>query len=119
MNRGLSLMTAVVVLVSAFCVSGTVMSKERNDYTQKNKRYALLEDAFKERAKGILEERGYRNSGVTITWTRGGDGARSYRVEIHHRGIERLDDDERERLAEALCSEEFCGEVEELFIFFT
>ncbi len=70
MNRGLSLITALLVLAAAFCVSGTVMSKERKDYTQENERYALLEDAFTERARGILEERGYQNSGLTITWTR-------------------------------------------------
>lgn len=119
MNRGLSLITAVLVLVSVFCVGGTVMSKERDDYTRENERYALLEDAFKERARGILEERGYRDSGVTITWTRDRDGARSYRVEIHHRGIESLDDDGKEELTEALYCEEFCGEVEELRIIFS
>ena len=80
MKKGLSLITAFLVLASAFCVSGTVMSKERNDYTQENERYALLEDTFRERTKGILEERGYRDSGVTITWTRENGGARSYRV---------------------------------------
>lgn len=119
MNRGLSLITAFLVLTAALCVSGTVMSRERNDYTQENERYALLEDAFRERTKGVLEERGYRNSGVTITWMRDRDGARSYRVEVHHRGIEGLDDNGKEQLTEALCWEEFCSEVEELHIIFT
>lgn len=119
MNRGLSMITAFLVLAAAFCVSGTVMSKERSDYSQENERYALLEDAFAERAKGILEERGYRDSGVTITWTRENGGERSYRVEIHHRGIRSLCDDEKERLTEALRCEEFCSEVEELFIIYT
>ena len=106
MNRGLSLITALLVLISVVCVGGTVMSKERDDYTRENERYALLEDAFKERARGI-------------TWTRDRDGARSYRVEIHHRGIESLDDDGKEKLTEALHCEEFCGEVEELRIIFS
>lgn len=119
MNRGLGVITALLVLTAAFCVSGTVMSRERNDCSRENERYALLEDAFTERTKGILEERGYRNSGVTITWTRENGGARSYRVEIHHRGIGRLGDDEKERLTEALHCEEFCGAVEELSIIYT
>lgn len=119
MNRGLGMITAFLVLAAAFCVSGTVMSKGRGDYSQGNERYALLEDAFAERTKGILEERGYRNSGVTITWTRENGGARSYRVEIHHRGIRSLRDDEKERLTEALCCEEFCGEAEEVSIIYT
>lgn len=119
MNRGLGLTTALLVLAVSFCVSGTVMSKGRSDYAQENKRYELLEDAFAERTKGILEERGYRNSGVTITWTRENGGARSYRVEIHHRSIGSLGDDERAKLTEALYCEDFCGEVEELSIIYT
>lgn len=119
MNRGLGMITALLVLAAAFCVSGTVMSKERDNYSQENERYALLEDAFAERTKEILEEWGYQNSGVTITWTRENGGARSYRVEIHHRGIERLGDGERERLTEALYCEEFCKEMEELSIIYT
>ena len=119
MNRGLSMITALLVLAAAFCVSGTVMSKERNAYSQENERYALLEDAFTERTKGILEEYGYRNSGVTVTWTRECGGARSYRMEIHHRGIGSLGDDEKRKLTDALYCEEFCGEVEELSIIYT
>lgn len=116
MNRGLSMITAVLVLAGAFSVGGTVMSRERSDFTRENERYALLEEIFRERTKEILEERGYRNSGVTVTWTRENGGARSYRVEIHHRGIGSLGEDERENLTEALYCEEFCGEVEELSI---
>lgn len=118
MNRGLGMKTAFLVLAAALCVSGTVLSKERNGCTQENERYALLEDAFTERVKGILEERGYQNSGVTVTWTRENGGARSYRVEIHHKRIGSLGDDERRRLTEELYCEEFCGEVEELRIIY-
>ncbi len=119
MNRGLGMMTAFLVLAAAFCVGGTVMSKERNDYAQENERYALLEDDFAERTKEILEQRGYRNSGVTITWTRETGGVRSYRVEIHHRGIGSLGEDEKESLTKALYCEAFCGEVEALSIIYT
>ncbi|MDE5717625.1 MAG: hypothetical protein K2I53_08445 [Lachnospiraceae bacterium] len=56
MNRGLSMLTAFLVLAAALCVGGTVMSKERRDYTQENERYELLDDAFRERAKWILDE---------------------------------------------------------------
>lgn len=119
MNRGLSIITALLILTAAFCVGGTAFSMERNDYTQENERYAQLEDTFKERAREVLEERGYRNSGVTITWTRDQDGARSYRVEIHHRGIGSLDEDGKERLTEALWCGELCDAVEELLIIYT
>lgn len=119
MNRGLSIITALMVLTAAFCVSGTVLSRERNDYTQENERYAQLENTFKKRAREILEEHGYQNSGVTITWTRDRDGARSYRVEVHHREIGSLCGDEKERLTETLRCGELCEEAEEFRIIYT
>lgn len=118
MNRRFGMITALLVLAIAFCISGTVMSKERIDYTQENERYAALEADFLARTRAILEDEGYRDSGVTITWTREG-GARSYLVEIHHRGIRRLGDDELERLTESLCGGELDGEVQEFFIIYS
>ena len=53
---------------------------------------------------------------MTVTWTRENGGARSYRVEIHHRMIGSLGEAEKERLTEELCCEEFCRETEELSI---
>lgn len=119
MNRGLSIITALLILVAAFCVGGTAFSMERNDYTQENERYAQLEDIFKERAREVLEERGYRNSGVTITWTRDRNGVRSYQVEIHHRAIGSLNEEEKKRLTEALWCGELCDEAHELRIIYT
>ena len=118
MNRGFGMITALLVLTIAFCVNGTVMSKEGNDYTQENERYAALEADFLARTRVILEDEGYRDSGVTITWTREG-GVRSYLVEIHHRGIRGLGDDELEKLTESLCGGELGGEAQELLIIFS
>lgn len=118
MKRGFGMMTALLTLTIAFCVGGTVMSKERIDYTQENKKYAALEEDFLARTRAILEDEGYCDSGVTITWTRESGGARSYLVEIHHRGIGRLGDDERERLTESLCGGKLGEETEKLLIVF-
>lgn len=115
MSRGFGMITALLTLTIAFCVSGTVMGKEQIDYTQENEKYAALEEAFLVRTRAILEDEGYRDSGVTITWTREG-GTRSYLVEIHHRGIRYLGDDEREKLTESLCRGELGEEAEELLI---
>lgn len=119
MKKGLGMITVFLVLAAALCVSGTVMSKGRNDYTRENERYALLEDAFTERAREILEECGFRNSGVTVTWTREQGCSRSYLVKIHHRGIANLGDDERERLTEELRDGELAREAQELCIIYT
>lgn len=111
MNRGFGIITALLVFSISFCMSGTVLCRERSGYAQENERYAALEADYLARTKGILEDAGYRNSGVTITWTREGDGARSYLVEIHHREIGCLDDEELEELTESLCRGELSGEA--------
>lgn len=117
MKKGFGLITALLILTIAFCVSGTVMSKERDDYKRENERYAKLEDEFLSRTRNLLESEGYHDSGVTITWIREG-GERSYFVEIHHRGIGCLDEKERERLTESLCGAELAGEAEEILIIY-
>ena len=116
MKMGFGMITALLVLSAVLCVSGTVMSKEKQDCSQENARYALLEDAFKESARRTLEEQGYHNSGLTVTWTREGGGRRSYRVEIHHKRIQELGAGEQEQLTEILLCEDFYREVEDFCI---
>ena len=116
MKMGFGMITALLVFSAAFCVSGTVMCKEKQNCSLENAKYALLEDTFKESARRTLEEQGYYNSGLTVTWTREGGGRRSYRVEVHHRRIQELEAGERAQLTEILLCEDFCKEVEDLCI---
>lgn len=116
MKMGFGMITALLVFSAAFCVSGTVMCKEKQNCSRENAKYALLEDTFKESARRTLEEQGYYNSGLTVTWTREGGGRRSYRVEVHHRRIQELEAGERAQLTEILLCEDFCKEVEDLCI---
>lgn len=118
MKKGFGLITALLTLTIAFCVNGTVMSKERDGCTRENERYAALEGEFLTRTRQLLEEEGYHDCGVTITWTREGSDARRYLVEIHHRGIGCLDETERERLSESLRGGGLTGEAEEILIIY-
>lgn len=118
MKKGFGLITALLTLTIAFCVSGTVMSKERDGCAQENERYAVLEEEFLSRTRYLLESEGYHDSGVTITWTREGNSARSYLVEIHHRKIADLCEEERERLTESLYGGSLAGEAEEILIIY-
>lgn len=118
MNRGFGMTTVLLILIAVFCVSGTVMCKEEEDYSQENARYALLEETFRKSVAKTLEEQGYHNSGLTVTWTRDRDGRRSYRVEVHHRRIMELGAGEQAQLTETLLCEEFCKEVEDLHIIY-
>ena len=118
MKMGFGMITALLILSAAFCVSGTVMCKEKQECCQENAKYALLEDTFKESTRRTLEEQGYHNSGLTVTWTRDADGRRSYRVEVHHRRIQELEAGEQAQLTEILLCEDFCKEVEDLCIIY-
>ena len=118
MKMGFGMITALFVFIAVFCVSGTVVSKEKADYAQDNERYGQFENAFRESAGRTLEEQGYHNSGLTVTWTREGDSRRSYRVEVHHRRIQELEAGEQEQLTEILLCEDFCKEVEDLCIIY-
>lgn len=119
MNRGFGMITAFLILIAALGLGGTALCAERKNCATENERYAQLETTFRERTKQILEEQGFRDSGVTLTWTREEGGVRSYRAEIHHRRIHCLEKDDRERLTESLHWEEFSREVASLSIVYT
>ena len=118
MRRGFGVITVLLILVIAFCVKGTVFSKENHERAKENHYFAVLEDEYLEQAKGLLEEQGYHNCGVTMTRVTLEDGSREYTVLLHHRKLQKLGVEEREELLEALCTMEFshgtCSFVYEL-----
>lgn len=118
MKRGFGMIAALLFFITVFCVSGTASSREKKGCAQENERYEQFEDAFKERACEMLEERGYHDSGLTVTWTREQGGRRSYRVQVHHRRIMELGAGEQAQLTETLLCEDFCKEVEDLHIIY-
>lgn len=118
MKKGFGLITALLTLMIAFCVNGTVMSKERDDYMRENERYEALEGEFLLRTRNLLESEGYHDSGITLTWTREENSARRYLVEIHHRKIANLGEAERKKLTESLYGGELACEAEEILIIY-
>ncbi len=94
----------ILVLVIAFCISGTVVSQSGHSTEAMERYYDELESEYLTQLKALLTEKGYRNSGVTMTRIIDENGVRSYTVNIHHGLIERLGVKERRLLAKA-CSE--------------
>ncbi len=117
MKNWFGLTTALLILVIAFCVRGTVMSKENKEYIRENEQYAVWEQTFKEDVRNVLAGQGYPDSGVTMNWIKK-DGKRTYTVAVHHGRIERLGKEERERLVQTLlqvrAGDEGCGIIFEL-----
>ena len=99
------LFSVILVLVIAFCISGTVVSQSGHSREVEEKYYDELEAEYLAELKLFLEEEGYRNSGVTMTRVIDECGDRSYTVTIHHKLINRLSLPEKEQLAK------LCGEI--------
>ncbi|MCI8522662.1 MAG: hypothetical protein HFI62_05605 [Lachnospiraceae bacterium] len=106
MKNRFGIVTVFFILLIVFCVRGTVMSKENMGDARENKRYAAWEQSFVERTRSTLAGQGYRNSGITMTWTRK-NGKRTYTVSVHHGGISRLAREEQEQLVQTLLQEKF------------
>jgi hypothetical protein len=75
-NRGFAVITAVLILAILFFVRGTAFSKEQNERGEANRYYAVLEQEYISRTKDALEQEGYDNCGVTVTWVTAEDGGR-------------------------------------------
>lgn len=94
--------TIILVIVTAFCCAGTVMS--RTDFTAQELEhyYQELERQLVKDVREYLRQQGYSNSGVMLTRVVDADGSREYTLNIHHSRIAALSEEERERLTEKL-----------------
>lgn len=92
----------VLVGITAFCISGTVHSREKMEYREREKYYRELEAEYVKEIRFFLNEEGYSNSGVTMTKVIDEEENRSYTVAIHHRGIGNLQQEEQEQLQKEL-----------------
>ncbi|MBQ8596502.1 MAG: hypothetical protein IJ409_10545 [Lachnospiraceae bacterium] len=95
------ILTVILVFISAFCISGTVISQERGKSKVEEKYYRQAEQAYVKEVRSFLNEQGYKNSGVTMTYILAEDGSREYTVTIHHKKINALDESGKYRLMEA------------------
>lgn len=94
--------TAVIVMLAAmiiFCISGTVRCLDKKLNRTEELSYRILEREYESELRGLLEEKGYCNSGVTMSSIVQEDGVRSYTVAIHHKKIEALGHVEKRALA--------------------
>lgn len=93
--------TAILVLISGLCISGTVISQEKGRSKVEEKYYRQIEQEYVKEMRAFLAESGYKNSGVTMTYVLTEDGNRRYTVTIHHKKISALDEMCKQQLKEA------------------
>lgn len=94
--------TAVLVLLTAFFISGTVESRDRSRLCIEERYYDEMEKVYVSEIKDCLKKYGIKNSGVNMTHISDAGQERSYRVIIHNRQLRWMDENKRERLEEEI-----------------
>ena len=109
MKNGFVIATVLLILIIAFCVSGTVMSKEKTNPMKDDERYTAWEETFVKHIKSTLAGQGYPDSGITVNWIKR-NGKRTYTVAVHHKRIGRLDQMKQELLRQMLLREKLADD---------
>ena len=84
--------TAMLILIIGMCVGGTVKSGGRNETQRIENR--VQEQQLLTQMRQYLNENGYRNSGVTLTYVTDEDGSCDYTFTIHHKKIDAMSEEE-------------------------
>lgn len=101
-NAAFILVTACLILLSAFFISGTVQSQTAEKLCVDEKFYQDLEKEYVKEVRAFLNEQGFENSGVTLTRVVDEQGNREYDVTLHHKYLDTLCTEERESLFERI-----------------
>lgn len=92
--------TAVLILIIVLCIGATVKSESRDETQRMENR--VQEQQLMGDMRQYLNENGYRNSGVTLTYAVEEDGSCDYTFTIHHKKINGMSETELEALSTEL-----------------
>lgn len=105
-----AIITVLLVLIIAFCISGTAIGQNRSDAGAEEQYCQAAEQEYIQEIRNLLKEKGYSNSGITMNRVIEEDGTREYMVFIHHRRISRLSEEEKNALVRECQSIDFSVE---------
>ena len=91
-----------IIMVLALCIGVTASARGKALREERQKAYLEKKAVVVRTVREYLSERGYQNSGVTLTRREYGEDEEEYQLAIHHGRLEFLSDSEREELADAL-----------------
>lgn len=106
-RAGLIAVTVVLILISAFCIAGTVKGQAKDAFREDDGYFSRLEAEYLEQVKKILKEEGYASSGLTLTFSRDVRGEKTYLLKIHNRRFEKLDNEEKRYILERIGKVDF------------
>ncbi|MBR4083059.1 MAG: hypothetical protein IKK33_02115 [Lachnospiraceae bacterium] len=101
------MVTVLLILILWLFISETVMSQTEGNITVDEESFLQLEDDYIGTVKNYLEEKGYRNSGVTLTRVVDESGERSYKMVLHHKNMYKLSNEEQEVMLEEIAAMAF------------
>ena len=111
MRRYRFYMITLMVMGILFSVATmTVNGQAEHDIAMEREYYDELEDAYALEIKAMLLAKGYSNAGITMTKIYGENGSREYTVQIHHRKIDCLSQEEKVLLQNELLAIDFGDE---------
>lgn len=97
-----ALILLLLLLIGLFCVTLHVQGNEEHGSGYDESVYDELEREYCAEVRGMLTDYGLHNSGMNLTKITQPDGAREYRLEVHHAGIAQMTGTERESLLNGL-----------------
>lgn len=95
---GFGAVTIFLILVTAFCCVGTVLSRTNLSARELESCYRAMEKQLVCGTGKILNEKGFQNSGIMLTHVTEEDGSRQYFLSVHHAGIRKLCGEDRQKL---------------------
>lgn len=104
------LITVVVVFTLFSLITIRVNGQGERDFASERQYYEQLEEDYEKRLVDMLEDKGYRYAGITMTKIYQEDGSRDYTVQIHHKRINQLSEGEKILLINELEAVSFGGE---------
>lgn len=118
-RTGMIAVTVVLILISAFCIAGTVKGQSKDAFRENDGYYSRLEEDYLEQVRKVLKEEGYANSGLTLTFSRDVKGEKTYLLKIHNRRFENLDKSEKQEILDRISQVDFgapdCRIYQEIF----
>ena len=85
------IVTMLALVMLCLCFGVTVLAKSRLESEEKQKFYLRQKEQVVRNVRAYLSDKGYQNSGVTLTRRDYGDGTEEYQLAIHHGKLEKLD----------------------------
>ena len=104
------LITVLVIFTLFSIITVKVNGQGERDFASERQYYEQLEEEYTQRLVDLLEGKGYRYAGITMTKIYKEDGSREYTVLIHHKRINQLSDGEKILLQNELAAVSFGGE---------